>query len=510
MAIKPLRLAVFRQDNVVAKWLALGVGGLCFLWLMLFQQPLYPAPWFDEGLNVSTAAMLAREGFYALPDSEGPRIMDPAIQTGPTVLVPIAVAFHLFGIGIVPARIVMILFAAIALVTYALAARKLVGNAAMMLAVVFLIVGTREDYTSFVFMSRQVLGEVPALAYALLGLLIWLRTVEQPERRWTGLIFSGLAWGIAMVTKSQILLLLPVCLGTLMLLDLVYYHRAGMLAYIVPGVIMVGCVAAWYATQIAIVGIDQFRQNSEVLREGFSLHVVSINPSHWRNALGVIWRTGWWIWGAPGLLWGIWQARQRNDHGFRHAVMLALPLVGLVWFSGLSVGWGRYAFYSVVLTPIWTAGLLVALWQHMPGFASNVARRSVIGGLIMVYIGVNVVPLARNLIGPQDHGYLAMQAYLNEAVPADAVIETWEWEMSLVSRQPMHHPPTPIVNLVTAYIWSKREPVPAGIYDARQAQPRYILQGTFGAWTGIYDDVLKREADLVQRFGTYALYELQP
>lgn len=503
-------LGVFSQPSTLAKGTALGAGVLLFLWLMLFRQPVYPAPWFDEGLNVSTAAMLAREGLYALPNSDGPRIMDPAIQTGPTVLVPVALVFHLFDIGIMQARITMLAFAVLALVAYALVARRLVGGAAMGLALLLLLVGNRQEYASFVYTGRQVLGEVPALGYYLLGLLIWFRAVEQPERRWAGLILSGLAWGIAMVTKSQILLLLPISLGLLMLLDRVYYRRVGILAFIVPGITMVGCVLVWYAAQMAIVGPERFQQSASVLREGFALHIVSINSFHWRNAVSVIWNTGWWLWGAPGILWGIWQARQRTSRGFNHAVALALPLMGLIWFTALSVGWGRYAFYPLVLTPIWTAGLLVDLWRGVLLPARRTERRIIVGSIIVLYLVFNGWPLTRNLIAPVDTGYLAMRDYLATQVPSDAVIESWEWEMSMDARQPIHHPPTPITNLITEYMWSRRDPVPSGLYDARQGQPQYILQGPFGAWTGLYHDVLSTEATPVASFGSYTLYALQP
>lgn len=474
-----------------------------FLWLMLFRQPLYPRPWFDEGLNVSTAGMLARAGLYALPDSAGPRVMDPAIQTGPTVLVPVALAFRLLGFNLMSARLVMLAFAALLLIAYALMTRQLLGGAAAVVAVLFLIVGTREPFTSFVFMSRQVLGEVPALGFYLLGLLIWWRAVERPARQWPGLILSGLAWGAAALTKLQLVLLVPACLACFALLDRVYYRQAGLRAFVVPGVIGLMCVAAWYAVQLAVVGPEQFRRNLAVLHEGSLLHIVGLNPAHWRNVLGVIWRTGWWMWGAPGLAWGMWQARPRTWNGFRQAGALMLPIVALIWFAGLSIGWGRYAFYTVLLTPIWTAGLVVNVSRGSP------QRRALAGTALALYAVLNGWPLAQNLIAPMDTGYLAMRDYLATQVPADAVIESWEWEMSLDARQPVHHPPTLVTNLFTRYMMSGQQP-PSGLYDARQAQPAYILQGLFGEWTQIYRDTITNEGEPVVKLGAYALYRLRP
>ena len=56
-------------------------------------------------------------------------------------------------------------------------------------------------YASFVPMARQAVGEVPALAYLLTGLLIWFRSLERKTHAPVAWIVSGIAWGIAMVTK---------------------------------------------------------------------------------------------------------------------------------------------------------------------------------------------------------------------------------------------------------------------------------------------------------------------
>ncbi|MBI3243365.1 MAG: glycosyltransferase family 39 protein [Chloroflexi bacterium] len=479
-----------------------------FLWLMLFRQTLYPHPWFDEGLNISTAAMLARDGVYALPDSAGLRLIDPAIQTGPTVLGATALIFKLFGTGLLQARLVMLPFTALAIVSIALLARRLGGNKAAALAVLLLLVGSQEPYLSFVFMARQVLGEVPAIGFYLLALLLWLWAVAQPKRHWLALALSGLAWGVAMITKSQVMLLTPVCLGALALLDGLYYRRAGWLAFILPGAVAVSCVAGWYAFQIAVLGLEQFQENSRVLREGFLLHIVGLNPAHWLNAAHSVWRSGFWLWGLPGLLWGMAQARQRTALGFAHAAALALPIVGFIWFALFSVGWSRYAFYTAALAPIWVAGLAVDFLRGGLLSHRRLNKPLLLTIALGLYIAFHGWPMAKELLAPNDIGYEDMRRYLATQVPADAVIESWEWEFSLDARQPIHHPTTPVTNAYTNYLMSGH-PRPVGLYDYQQANPDYILSGPFAQWTGIYDPELK-DARLVARFGLYYLYQPRP
>ena len=157
----------------------------------------------------------------------------------------------------------------------------------------------------------------------------------------------------------------------------------------------------------------------------------------------------------------------------------------------------------MLLTPIWTAGLVVNVSRGSP------QRRALAGTALALYAVLNGWPLAQNLIAPMDTGYLAMRDYLATQVPADAVIESWEWEMSLDARQPVHHPPTLVTNLFTRYMMSGQQP-PSGLYDARQAQPVYILQGLFGEWTQIYRDTITNEGEPVVKLGAYALYRLRP
>lgn len=312
-----------------------------------------------------------------------------------------------------------------------------------------------------------------------------------------------------MVTKSQILLVWPICLGLLMILDLFYYRQAGIQAFLIPGFVMVLCVLAWYAVQISILGIDGYQQNAVILREGFALHIISLNSNHWRNAMSVIWQTGWWLWGAPGLAWGLWQAHKRNIQGFRHAMALALPIVSLFWFLLLSVGWGRYAFYPITISYIWLAALLTEIWKGHFIYSKHKAHKIFVLSMLMVYIFINVLPQSSRLVQSQDSGYMAMRDYLHNSLPGDALIETWAWEMIDVP-QPMHHPSTHTTNIATQYIWTHHIMPPKDFYTEYQPESQYILANSFSTWTGIYDTILQDQsrAQHIVSFGTYSLYRL--
>lgn len=487
--------------------IALAAGTLAIVCLLSVNQPLYPHPWFDEGLNAGTAATLARSGLYALPDPDRPRVLDPAIQTGPTVIVPIALAYRFFGPSLWLARMIMLPFAALAIVMFVLVARRLVGNDGAGLALLFLLAGAYDIYASFVPMARQALGEVPALAFLLLGLLIWLRSLERETRAPVAWAFSGIAWGLAMITKSQALILVPVALGMILVLDRLYYRRAGWLAVIVPVGFAAGCVAVWYAAQIAIVGSGPFQDNASVLREGFWLHIASLDPERQRNALSVLWRTGWWLWGVPAVIWGMFQARQRTSHGFAHAALLTFLIINLVWFAALSIGWARYAFYFLALTAIPLAGLMLTLWHSVSLFPA-IARKTMVILLCLVYVVSQGLPdKVISVLHPSDNGYADMVSFLQNHVPAHATILSWEWELSVESDRRIIYPSTRITNAYTRFL-ILRQPLPENMKDDLPPTPDYILVGSFGAWTGIYDRIITApHVQLVAEHGAYRLYQ---
>jgi 4-amino-4-deoxy-L-arabinose transferase-like glycosyltransferase len=488
-------------------WERIGFGSLLLLtlWLLLLRQPVLPPPWFDEGINLSAAATLAQSGLYALPDALGPRVLDPAIQTGPTVLVPIAVVYKLFGVGILQARLVIVAFGLLAFCAYWLLARWLIGPRPALLALLFLLAGTPDPYANFLGMSRQALGEIPALAYLLLGLLIWLKAVERRSTSLAPLIFSGMAWGMAMLTKSQVMLTFPAALAVLAILDRLYYRQASWRAFLLPALVAAGCVAAWYLAQLLIAGPELFRLNAAVLREGSQIHILGLSPAHWRNAIGRIWHTHFWIWGPPGLLWAWGQARHRSLSGLQHGALLSIVAVMLGWFVLLSIGWARYLFFPLMLTPIWLAGLLSQLAASARPWRFDRPIAIMLAALFLLSNGRYQLNALRS---PADSGYAAMRDYLATQVPGDALIESWDWELSIDAGQPIHHPPTTVTNRNTAYIMSRHTP-PPDLYDPLQANPDYILVGPYNTYSGAYTATVAAHGEEVASFGAYTLFKIR-
>jgi hypothetical protein len=75
--------------------------------LALYNLGSSPRTWHDEGGAMSIAKTLAREGAYAIRSSEGYQTYGSVQSVGPTVIVPVAASFRLFGVGPVQGRMVM-------------------------------------------------------------------------------------------------------------------------------------------------------------------------------------------------------------------------------------------------------------------------------------------------------------------------------------------------------------------------------------------------------------------
>src|SRR5579859_4350083 len=103
-------------------WLAALIAAL--LLLALVNLPYAPRTWFDEGSHLHVPKTIVQHGVYADISSEGYRYYGPTIGIGPTIMLPIALVFEVFGIGLLQGRLVIFVYLLIATgAFYALARR---------------------------------------------------------------------------------------------------------------------------------------------------------------------------------------------------------------------------------------------------------------------------------------------------------------------------------------------------------------------------------------------------
>ena len=467
--------------------------------LALINLPYAPPTWFDEGSHLHVPETLVRYGVYADISSEGFRYFGPTIGVGPTVMLPVAAAFKLGGVGLIQARLVIVAYMALALVALYVLARRLYGWQVAVLALLLALASRTLRFDGLIEYGRQVLGEAPGIAFLLLGLLGYGAAILKPATARRSSLLAGLAFGLALVTKNQFVLIVLPSLALLALLDWIYYQAGNWWLRLAPPVIAAACFGIWTLVMLTFFGPDGFAANLAKTRQaaGGAIFVFDSEASL-RAARYLIQVYGGLL--LPGLAYGLWRARARSPWALAHLAPILMAVLWIAWFM-ISLGWPRYAFPAVIL-----GSLPVALLAHDIFQALRNRRRAALAWLGAAYLALVILaPLAlttRVVLSPRYAAH-EMAAYLDRNVPVSAIIETWEPEMGVLTDHTYHYVPTELLDPAVRRVWLGGPPVQ---YDGLEARPPYVLLGPFSAYTRIYpDDVLERDYQVIFTAEPYAL-----
>ncbi|MEP6987344.1 MAG: hypothetical protein ABI970_17195, partial [Chloroflexota bacterium] len=101
----------------------------------------------------------------------------------------------------------------------------------------------------------------------------------------------------------------------------------------------------------------------------------------------------------------------------------------------------------------------------------------------------------------------AVANWVKANVPQDAVIETWEQEMGVLTNNKIHYPPQLVLAYAVAQEW-QHGPSAANYYDFRtESTADYIIKGPFGVFTGLYPDDRLSNYDIINTIGAYQIYK---
>jgi 4-amino-4-deoxy-L-arabinose transferase-like glycosyltransferase len=490
------------------------------LLLAFINLPFSPRTWFDEGSHLHVPKTLVQHGVYADISSEGYRYYGPTVGVGPTVMLPIAFVFTLFGIGLLQARLVIVLFLVSSLIAFYAIGRRLYGTFVALLALTLLLASRTITYPGIIEYGRQVLGEVPGLAFLSLGTLLWLITLHrgyQQRRnqrhgwrsatasRWLFSSLAGLAFGLALITKNQFVLIIPPTLLLIGLLDWRYYRVATWSFRLVPLIVASTCFAIWTLVQFQFLGPGSFVENMQQTRQaaGGAIFVFDLRATL---------RAGYYLlrpdlYGGlliPALCCALWRARRRDIQGLSEALLVLLCGLWLAWYVGASLGWPRYAFPAVALSALFIARMLVDLiswlWR-----GSKIQHWLAV--VVAIYAAAAIVgPLAvsaQDILRPDDSAQ-RFAIYLNALVPHNSIIETWEPELGLLTDHRYHYPPIALLDTAVRRQWLGGS---APFYNGLQDAPPYVVVGPFGDYTQIYSSsTLTRDYVEQQRIGAYILF----
>ncbi|HZR01048.1 MAG TPA: glycosyltransferase family 39 protein [Chloroflexota bacterium] len=511
MAVVNLRARSARSEPLLtARTLALWAGPAVWAGLAVFLAAYnlerYPSVWFDEGMTLHVPKALVQLGVYADVSSEGFRYFGPSGTVGPTVLLPIALAFRLFGIGLVPARLVMVAYLLIGLALFALAARRQYCTTTAAIGSALLIA---TPGINLIWLGRQVLGETPALVFLLAGFLFWRDAVRPGQAGRGRLLAASVAFGLAALTKSQVGLVLGMALAVFWLVDRLYYRRLRLLDTGLPFVAVGTGVALGVLVQLApSLGSADIGPILTQWREVSGGAIFVFSPGRTLSSLKFLTSAdALTYWGLAGVCYGIALARRRTLAGVQQGFLVVFAAVGLAWFAFASIGWPRYAFAPLVVATIFAAKLLRDL--VFVSLERNAALGAAISLALTLVIGQSLVAELREVATADDQSPQLMAAYLEANVPTSTVVETWEEELGFLTDHRYHYPSGGWLNRAVRVQWlGTRDDL--GSYEPfPEARPSYLVVGRFAKYTGIYRSLLTHtDGRPIVSIGEYDLYRL--
>jgi 4-amino-4-deoxy-L-arabinose transferase-like glycosyltransferase len=491
-----------------------GLGIILLIGLGFYHQPYYPKTWIDEGFVLQGAINLVRYGEYGMQSVEGMRILDqPLIANGPGVVMPIAAVFRVFGIGLLQARIVMVVIMVLTAILYFWVARRL-NNIMAAYVATFLLLSIPGE--GFLLYGRHALGNVPALAYFLLGYGLWLTALERYD--YYTPLGAGLLFGLAAITKGQYLLILPVWFAVFMF-DFFYLKRIGVRRITAILVGMGIILVAWYAMQILLVGWDSVSMHFGRVGSSSAVTVAAFELSKVPSNVWYLFRSGFVLVVLPGFFYILWSCRLPNRKTAQQIFLVMFIVVWLVWYLFASVGWPRYAFDPYVIGLLFTSKAIFDGFRYLQ-VQLDLGRHDFLikpkNLLILLFIGMisaagiwGFSQQVQAVLAEPDRSPQVFAKYLQANVPSEMVIESWEWEIDALTLLTYHHPTNDWVDMMTAVLQFNAPPV--AVYDFSVYQPDYLIDGPFSKWTGLYRPHLAANCcTLVMSVGQYDLYTVNP
>lgn len=463
----------------------------------------YPAVWFDEGYKANAARTLAERGVYGTYTSAGYIPFDPGISSGPADVIPVALAFKLLGAGLAQARLVSVLFTLLAVVSLTGIAVELYGRRAALVISLFILAVPDIEGVSLLLIGRQILGEPAAVALTAAGLLIWFQGGERPS--WRRAALAGVIIGIGLLSKMQIAIAL---LPAVVLVSLARWRRHWKILaqqFLLP-FLSILVFAGWSLVGSLSTPPEIAADNAVMLADAVQTNLLTFLLG--RTLPTASWLiTGIMLLAAVSVAGRWWVQRRRGAlTAAQWAEVLLAVFVALtaIWFALLSVGWPRYAHIGLMVALLLLGKTVWDGWQRLSP-RINMPDAALVLALAVLALAVNLYS-ALNYQAPD--GAQDAAAYIDANIPSEAVIETWEWQLdALTQHWAYHHPHQRYLFEAIRQFSHERQPFDLD-YELLQADPDYLIVGTFGKWTRIYNPQdIGSSFVLIAEIGDYLIYE---
>lgn len=441
----------------------------------LYNLGNYPALWWDEAIFSETAANLAERGRYAFTVQSPDQLsdLDYRISVGPTVILPVALAYRLGGVSLETGRLVAAFYLLFAFAALYLVVRRLWGRPVALTAVVLGLVAT-----DVLYWGRSVLGDIPALSLFLLSTWFILKALEASSLR--SLFVGGLLLGLAVNAKEFYgLAVLPPLLmwvgehrrqpRRLLLGALALGAGVGLplLGYLLLKAAILGSITA---------GLWHFLEQKALLRHEFftPLTIGRLYPESLAYFLGhpLVWL------GVAGfaVLW-----RRRGFSSGERLWLLEWALWCLMYLT--AVYWQRFALPALFLAAGPGAWLLVRLGRALLFPLASWARglaAAALAGFALLTFPLSGVDILTAVVHTRSSPPRKLLEFLQARIPCDCLIETPEYELVFLTDEHRIH-------LMPAFFFVESTPErvvllnPRGQeYDFNRTGADVLILGSFG------------------------------
>jgi hypothetical protein len=483
--------------------------------ILFYRLDVYPEPWHDEGTYLQVAKNYAQNGLYA---DALDRYTGPVVSLGPTVILPIGLLFKAFGVNIELARLVVVFYGFLTLAAFYMLGRVML-NRRLAYAALLLLLLSRS--LNFQYYARTVLGEVPGLFFMLAALALWLHPSPPNTRR---LMAVGALFGLASVTKNQYALFILPSLLLVWILDLVWYKRQSWRYFVIPGMVAGMVFFAWTGYMLFLLGANE----RDVIADFQTMRIASANgffiirPQ--LNLLNLDYLSSpdvYFFTFVPAALYGLVLAVPRSsEDSQRWGIVWTFLLTSTVLFV-FSVGWVRFAVPPLALVALFVGRLCYTLTDGFrfdgrglretlrgkPASITTVTTIIAIGWLWLVLLAP-ALDRIRHSMNAGDAAAYRLAEYLDANVPKDALIETWEAELAVLTDHNYHFSPQ-IIEAMAVKHKSFGGPPTADYYDFRENQPDYVIIGPSGEWVELFPAEYMTDFEPIYSVGRYTVYQLK-
>jgi hypothetical protein len=422
----------------LALWLGLLLGALILVG-SFYNLANYPSIWWDEAIFSEAAANLVQHGRYAFTVQSPNQLVDLdfRISAGPAVILPVALAYKLFGVSLLSGRLVAGAYLVFTFLALFFGARRLWGPVTALLAVALAFLGTDVFYW-----GRSVLGDIPALGLFLCATCFLIRGLE--SRSLWPLFLGGIFVGLAFNAKEFYGL---AGLPPLVVLAQQHWRDKRRLTLSVMAFVAGAALPplAYLALKAVILGsltgaIFHFLEQKKLLCHEFftpltigriypeSLLILLQDPLFWLGCLGV-----GWIWKketpSPGVklwIWNFW-----------------------LW-SGVyltAVYWHRFALPGLFLACPLAAYFLGKVATRLAAKVFRPPPRwlapGIIAAVLILFSPVGGLDFFNQVLICPGSAPVRLVQYLRTHVPTSCLIETPEYELAFLDDDHrIHHMPS--------------------------------------------------------------------